>query len=186
MKGFAIAIAASVLLSGCWTKSPYDYAENWLIREDPARPFAIHSDLIYVQGDLYLDMKTLPAMSSYAKSEVGYGRFRGVARVFSPLIANEEDLEKALDWYFHYHHEKNRPFSFIGEGKGGAILKAYEEKNSDRLKKKGLIMSYYTETAKKGFVNDSMVREIRNAIIRTRYRAQWGREMPADMLKDHQ
>ena len=89
-----------------------------------------------------------------------------------------------MDWYFSHHHEKNRPFSFIGEGEGGAILKAYEEENSDWLKKKGLIKSYYTETAKKGFVNDSMVREIRNEIIRARYRAQWGREMPADMLKD--
>lgn len=184
MKGFAIAIAAAALLSGCWTKSPYDYVENWLIREDPARPFAIYSDLIYVQGDLYLDMKALPAMTSYAKSEVGHGRFNGVARVFSPMIANKEDLEDAMDWYFSHHHEKNRPFSFIGEGEGGAILKAYEEENSDWLKKKGLIKSYYTETAKKGFVNDSMVREIRNEIIRARYRAQWGREMPADMLKD--
>ena len=186
MKGFAIAIAAAALLAGCWTKSPYDYVENWLIREDPARPFAIYSDLIYVQGDLYLDMKTLPAMSSYAKSEVGHGRFKGVARVFSPLIANEEDLEDAMDWYFSHHHEKNRPFSFIGEGEGGALLKAYEEKNYDKLKKKGLMISFYTETSKKRFVNDSMVREIRHAIIRTRYRAQWGREMPADMLKDHQ
>ncbi len=186
MKGFAIAIAVAALLSGCWTKSPYDYVENWLIREDPARPFAIYSDLIYVQGDLYLDMKTLPAMSSYAKSEVGHGRFKGVARVFSPLIANEEDLEDAMDWYFRHHHEKNRPFSFIGEGEGGALLKAYEEKNYDKLKKKGLMISFYTETSKMRFVNDSMVREIRHAIIRTRYRAQWGREMPADMLKDHQ
>ena len=186
MRRCAIAIAAAALLAGCWTKSPYDYVENWLIREDPARPFAIHSDLIYVQSELYLDMKALPAMNSYAKSEVGYGRFKGVARVFSPLIANAEDLEKALDWYFSHHHEKNRPFVFIGEGAGGAILKAYEEENSDWLKKKGLVKSYYTDTARKGFVNDSMVREIRNEIIRARYRAQWEREMPADMLKDHE
>ena len=184
MKRFAIAVAAAALLSGCWTKSPYDYVENWLIREDPARPFAIYSDLIYVQGDLYLDMNSLSAMSAYAKSEVGRGRFRGVARVFAPLIANEEDLEKALDWYFSHHHEKDRPFSFIGEGAGGAILKAYEEKNSEWLKKKGLVMSFYTETNKKGFVNASMVREIRHAIIRARYRKVWGREMPDDMLKD--
>ena len=88
MRRCAIAIAAAALLAGCWTKSPYDYVENWLIREDPARPFAIHADLIYVQSELYLDMKALPAMHSYAKSEVGYGRFKGVARVFSPLIAN--------------------------------------------------------------------------------------------------
>jgi len=185
MKGSAIAIVASALLSGCFSvKSPYDYVENWLIREDPARTFAIHSDLIYVQGRLYVDMKELSEMSSYAKSEVGRGRFNGVARVFSPLIANDKDLEDALDWYFSHHHEKNRPFSFIGEGEGGALLKAYEEKNAEKLRKKGLIISYYTETSRKGFVNDSMVREIRRAITRARYRAQWRREMPEDMLKE--
>ena len=185
MMRFVLAVAAAALFSGCWwMKSPYDYVENWLIREDPVRPFAVYSDLIYVQGDLYLDMKALPAMSAYAKSEVGRGRFRGVARVFAPLIANEDDLEKALDWYFSHHHEKDRPFSFVGEGEGGAILKAYEEKNRDWLKKKGLVMSFYTETSQKGFVNKSMVREIRHAIIRARYRKVWGREMPDDMLKD--
>ena len=186
MKRLAILLAALALFAvGCFSfRSPYDYVENWLIREDPVRAFAINSDVIYLQGDLYVDMKALPAMSSYAKSEVGNGRFNGVARVFAPLIADENDLEAALDWYFRYHHEKNRPFSFIGEGKGGALLKAYEEKNVERLRNKGLVMSYYTETTRKGFVNDSMVREIRRAVIRARYRAQWGREMPEDMLKD--
>ena len=186
MRRLAITVAAALALAaGCFSsKSPYDYVENWLIREDPARAFAISSDLIYLQGDLYVDMKALPSMTSYAKAEVGNGRFRGVARVFAPLVANEEDLEDALDWYFRYHHTKNRPFSFIGEGAGGALLKAYEEKNEDWLKKNGLVMSYYTETTRKRFVNDSMVREIKRAVIRARYRAQWGRDMPEDMLKD--
>lgn len=186
MKRFAITLAASALFAaGCLSsRSPYDYVENWLIREDPARAFAINSDLIYVQSDLYVDMKALPSMSSYAKSEVGNGRFRGVARVFAPLIADENDLEAALDWYFRYHHEKNRPFSFIGEGAGGALLKSYEEKNGEWLRDKGLIISFYTDTAHKGFVNPSMVREIKHAVIRARYRAQWGRDMPEDMLKD--
>ena len=186
MKRFAIALAASAMFAaGCFTsRSPYDYVENWLIREDPVRAFAINSDVIYLHGDLYVDMKALPAMSSYTKSEVGNGRFRGVARVFAPLIASEDDLEAALDWYFRHHHERRRPFSFIGEGKGGALLKAYEEKNGDWLRKKGLVASYYTETTYKGFMNDSIVREIRRAVIRARYCAQWGREMPEDMLKD--
>ena len=186
MKKLAMSFAALALFAaGCFsTRSPYDYVENWLIREDPVRAFAVSSDVIYLHGDLYVDMRAIPSMVSYAKAEVGNGRFSGVARVFAPLVASEDDLEAALDWYFRYHHEDCRPFSFIGEGEGGALLKAYEEKNGERLRKKGLVASYYTDTTRKGFVNDSMVREIRCAVIRARYRAQWGREMPEGMLKD--
>ena len=55
---------------------------------------------------------------------------------------------------------------FIGEGEGGALLKAYEEENAERLKSKGLIMSFYTESSHEGFVSDGMVRMVREAVTR--------------------
>ena len=185
MNRLAIAIVAPALIAGCMSsKSPYDYAENWLMREGAVRTFTVGSDLIYIQDRLYLSMNDIPSMNSYAMSEVGNGRFRGIARVFSPLVSCEEDLEKALDWYFRHQHGGRRLFSFIGEGRGGALLKAYEEKNAEALKKKGLLVSYYSDEARSGFVTDAMAREIKNAVSRARYRAQWGREMPDGMLKD--
>lgn len=179
MKSISIAIAVAALFAGCMSrKSPYDCLENWLIREDPIRPFFVSADLIYVQGAIYVDMSGVPAMHTYAKDEVGKGRFNGIARVFSPLVASEEDLEQALKWYFDLHHSSRRMFVFVGEGAGGAMLKAYEQKHAEDLAEEGLVASFYTEESGKGFVTDAMVREIRNAIARARYRMQWGRDMP--------
>ena len=182
MKRTFLAIVA--LLAGCASKSPYQYMENWIIRDDAVRPFSVHADLIYLQHRLYNDMSSLPSMTAYARSEVGGKRFAGIARVFSPLVLDAGDLENALDWYFSCQHTKHRPFVFIGEGAGGALLKAYEAENADRLKDAGLVASFYSEETQGGFVTDAMVLEIRNAISCARYRNQWGREVPEGMFKD--
>jgi len=177
-------LAAGMLAAGCASApSPYQYLENWLIREDPVRRFTSHADLIYLQNDLYVDMQMLSAMNLHAKAEVGNGRFNGVARVFSPLVATREDLEMAFDWYFKHYHDEGWPFVFIGEGVGGALLCEYEANHAEELREKGLIASYYTDSSASGFVTDDMVNEIKDAIMRVRYRNQWGREMPEGMLK---
>ena len=182
MKTALIATAvAAALLAGC-RHSPYDYMENWLVREEAIRPFAVQSDVIYLQDSLYTNIATLAEMNAYANSEVGRGRFDGLARVFSPLVAGSDDLELALEWYFSNVHTGDRPFMFIGEGAGGALLKAYEEANAEDLARKGLVLSRYTENAHTGFVKDWMIRELRDALTRRRYRDQWRREMPRDMI----
>lgn len=175
-----LAALAGAFLAGC-SSSPYDYSENWLFREDATRPFAVPSDLIYVQGVLYTNVNALTKMNSYTQAEVGNGRFGGVSRVFAPLVANSDDLELALKWYFSHQHESGRPFVFIGEGKCGKLLKEYEERNAEDLRDKGLLLSFYTEASQTGFVTDKTVREVRRAIVRQHYREQWGRDMPADM-----
>ena len=176
------ALVALILLSGCHTMSPYDYVENWLIRDDPVRAFAIPSDLIYVQNDLYTKLANVSMMQDYAKMEVGYGKFSGLSRVFSPLVASSDDMEAALDWYFKYHHKKDRPFIFIGEGEGGRLLKAYEEENAKDLKKRGLVASFYTDAHRKGFVTPEMVEKIKAAVARARFKRTWGKDMPEEML----
>ena len=183
MKRLAATILAASALAGCTTSSPYDYVENWLIREDPVRTFVVPSDVFYVQGSLYSNVAHVPLMYSYAQTEVGRKRFSGIARVFSPLIANSDDLEKALDWYFKYHHVKGRPFSFIGEGEGGALLQAYEKEHEEKLKRLGLVASFYSDKARKGFVTQDTVREIKEAVAKARFRAVWGRDAPEGMLK---
>jgi len=183
MKRLAATILAASVLAGCFTSSPYDYVENWLIREDPVRTFVVPSDVFYVQNSLFSSVAHIPLMHSYAQTEVGNGRFSGVARVFAPLIANSEDLEKALDWYFKYHHDKGRPFSFIGEGEGGALLQAYEKEHEEKLKDMGLVASFYTDRAHKGFVTQDTVRQIKEAVAKARFRAVWGRDAPEGMLK---
>lgn len=178
-----LIVAAFVVLSGCQSMSPYDYLENWLIREDPVRTFVVPADLIYVQGDLYTKMSNVPMMFDYAKSEVGNDRFNGLARVFSPLVATPEDIDAAMEWYFKYHHKPGRTFFFIGEGEGGRMLKEYEQQNAKSLKKEGLELSFYTDEYRKGFVTDEMVHEIKSAIARARFRKAWDKGMPDGMLE---
>lgn len=164
-------------LCGC-ASSPYDKLENWLIRDDPIRPFTVQADVIYLQGHLYTKSADVLQLHAYANSEVGRERFKGVARVFSPLVANRDDLELAIKWYFKYHHEGHRSFAFIGEGECGRLLREYELDNAKSLRKKGLIASYYTDTADDQFVTDDMVREIKEAAARAHYHDVWNREMP--------
>ena len=184
MKKRLVYLSALLLVAGCLSKSPYEYLENWLIREDPVRMFAVPADVFYVQGDMYTKKSSVPMMTDYARMEVGNRKFHGLARVFAPLIASSEDLEAAIKWYFKYHHEGNRSFIFIGEGEGGRLLKEYEAKEAEDLKKKGLAASFYTDDYRKGFVSAEMVDKIKKAIERARFREVWGREMPEGMLSD--
>ena len=172
-------------LAGCFSHtSPYDYVENWLVREDPVRTFVIHADVIYVQSELYTKLADVQKMQDHVRLEVGKDKFGGIARVFSPLIASPEDMEAALKWYFRYHHKKDRSFIFIGEGEGGSLLQEYEQEHADELREKGLVASYYCDEHKRGFVTQEMVDEIREAVARARFRHIWGKDMPDGMLTD--
>ena len=175
------AALAAALLAGC--ASPYDYVDNWLIREDPVRPFAVHADVIYLQDALYTNVSSVATMLAYARDEVGRGRLSHVARVFSPLVASPGDLNLAMKWYLKHHHDGRRPFFFIGEGAGGALLREYESENIDDLRDDGFVAGYYSEKTGNGFVTNDMVREIQDAVVRVRYREHWGREMPEGMQK---
>ncbi len=176
-----LAALAVAFLAGCCS-SPYDHVENWLVREDATCSFAVPSDLIYVQGIPYTNVSEIAKINSYTRREVGNGRFGGVSRVFSPLVSSAEDLELALEWYFSHQHDGGRPFVFIGEGHCGALLKQYEEQNADDLRDNGLLVSFYTKMSHEGFVTKNTVHAVRDAIARRRYRDQWGRDMPSDML----
>ncbi len=181
LPGLMLAVASAGCLS---TKSPYDYAENWVIREDAVRPFMVNADIIYLQGDLYTNHTHVTAMQIYADSEVGNGRFAGIARVFSPFVACADDLDLAMEWYFKHHHEKGRCFAFIGEGEGGSLLRAYEEENHDDLVEKGLVATFYTPASNEGFVTKEMVAKIKAAVAAARYKSIWGRDIPSGMLDE--
>ncbi|MBO7686009.1 MAG: hypothetical protein J6V72_06490 [Kiritimatiellae bacterium] len=175
----------AIPLAGCLSHpSPYDYVENWLVREDPIRTFVIPADVIYVQSELYTRRADVQKMQDHVRLEVGQGKFSGLARVFSPLVASPEDMESALKWYFRYHHKKDRPFVFIGEGEGGTLLREYEEMNAEELKEKGLVASYYSDEHKRGFVTAEIIDEIREIVANARFRHVWGKDMPDGILPE--
>jgi len=184
MKNVFLFVLLAATLAGCWSCSPYNYAENWLICEGATRPFAAPADVFYVQGTLYNNVANVPMMYSHALAEVGKGRFKGVARVFAPLVATEEDVARAFGWYALRFHERKRPFFLIGEGEGGKLLKRYEQKNLEALQAMGLAGSFYTDVGHKGFVTSDMVKKIKSIIEHVRFRAIWKREMPEEMVHD--
>ncbi len=177
---FAALIAIPTVLVGCATRSPYDYMENWAIREDPVRPFVVNADVIYVQGTLYTNHKHLTELQLYADSEVGHGRFGGIARVFSPLVSCRADIDLALQWYFDHHYEDGRFLIFIGEGVGGSLLRDYHNAHHEELLKKGLVGAYYKDVGNMGFVDKELVKEIKAALTAARYKSIWGREILED------
>lgn len=182
MKSLIPILIVATFMSGC--TSPYDYMENWLVREDAVRPFAVPVDVIYVQDRLYDSMNALPEMQSIAMDAVGRGKFTGLARVFSPLVASEDDVEKAIGWYLNHHNSTGRPFALIGEGRGGALLKAYADENASWLEGKGLVTSFFAERPDRDFVSQDMIRTIKNRAAAVRYRRQWDKEMPEGMLEE--
>ncbi len=179
-----LPVLLAAALAGCKSHSPYRYADNWLIYEAATRPFAVPADVIYVQDALYHNIANGSLMFSYAQSEVGNGKFNGVARVFSPLIANEEDVAHAIKWYLMYFHQRKRPFFFIGEGEGGKLLKQYEQDHESSLKSFGLAGSFYSDVGHKGFVTTDMVKKIKSITEHVRFRATWKREMTEELVHE--
>ena len=187
MKNLIPLLFAALVVSGCRSsKSPYDYMENWLIREDAVRPFAIPVDVLYVQDRLYFRSESLPEMQTKAMDAVGREKFAGIARVFSPLVDCEEDIKKAVEWYIKHHNGTGRPFVLIGEGEGGELLKSYAEKNTAWLEKNGLVASFYSKLPDKDFISEGMIQTIKRRAATVRYRRQWDREMPANMIDEGQ
>ena len=179
-----LPVLLAAALAGCKSHSPYRYADNWLINEAAIRPFAVPADVFYVQGALYHNIANGSLMFSYAQSEVGNGKFNGVARVFSPLIANEGDVAQAMKWYLINFHQRKRPFFFIGEGVGGKLLKQYELDHESSLKTLGLAGSFYSDVGHKGFVTTDMVKKIKSITEHVRFRTTWKREMTEEMVHE--
>ena len=174
LAAFAAALAAA---GACRSyTSPYDYVENWLLREDPVLPSVIHCDVIYLAGEPYGGSEDIHDMYAHAAAAVGNGRFGGVARVFAPLVSRPEDLDAAIEWYLDKHHEKGRAFVFIGEGRAGALLRSCEEKRGGWLRARGLCGSFYSDETRMGFVTDEIVQQVRTLSAKARYRRIWGRD----------
>lgn len=178
-----LALAGTILAGCCTSKSPYDYLDNWLIREEAVRPFAVPTDIIYVQDRLYRATQEIPEMQTWARDAVGRGRFEGIARVFAPLVSCLDDVEMAVTWYVKHHNTTRRPFVLIGEGQGGELLKTFAEENREWLVEKGFVASFYSKTPDPHFVSDEMIRMIKIRSAGARYQREWGRVVPEGLLE---
>ena len=74
MKNVFLFVLFAATFAGCWSCSPYNYAENWLICEGATRPFVVPADVFYVK---------LHHFPSITKLKLMRWRFRSTPSTFT-------------------------------------------------------------------------------------------------------
>lgn len=121
---YRFLIAASVLtLFGCAMESPYDYGDNWLIRENDIPQFYSTFDLFYIGKAPSIYGESHDVQFNWAHTHTNDIFGRGV-RVFSPKLRqpDAENVAEALEYYLTHFHQTGHPFVLLGEGKAAELL----------------------------------------------------------------
>lgn len=140
----ATATAVALLCSaGCSTVSPYDYADNWLIRENDIPQFHATYDLFYLGEAPTGYGNTRRDCFNWAKTHTS-DTFGNRVRVFAPRISNP-DVKKtvaALQYYLDHFHQKNHPFILLAEGKFADLIYQAMRKVSGLSVENGFVAAY--------------------------------------------
>jgi hypothetical protein len=139
---FAAAFAL-LSFSGCSTVSPYDYADNWLIRENDIPQYYSQFDLFYIGKAPAGYGDTHDIQFNWTKTHTNDIFGRGV-RVFAPKIhtPNKENVAEALQYYMDTFHKDGHPFVLLAEGNAADLLYAAMRKVSGITVKNGFIAAY--------------------------------------------
>ena len=146
MKKMLLLFAAAFALfsfCGCSTVSPYDYADNWLIRENDIPQYYSKFDLFYIGKAPAGYGDTHDIQFNWTKTHTNDIFGRGV-RVFAPKIKTP-DVKKvagALQYYLDHFHKTGHPFVLLAEGKSADLLYAAMRKVSGMTVKNGFIAAY--------------------------------------------
>ena len=139
---FAAAFAV-FSFSGCSTVSPYDYADNWLIRENDIPQYYSKFDLFYIGKAPAGYGDTHDIQFNWTKTHTNDIFGRGV-RVFAPKIQTPDvqNVAGALQYYMDNFHQTGHPFVLLAEGKAADLLYAAMQKVSGMTVKNGFIAAY--------------------------------------------
>lgn len=177
----AVAAGASVLfgamaLAGCSSKpGPYSNVDNWLIRQNAVPPYFAEYDVFYAARDLYVPVDYPVALYDYTYAQT-VDKFGKKVRIFAPLLHDAADVETSVEHYLDHYHGGKRHFVFVGEGKGGELLKAFAAKNESSLRSKGFVEGWYSTNGAPGMVTAELVTEIGKAVKFAKYEQEWGRK----------
>ena len=137
------AVFALLCLCGCFSASPYDYADNWLIRENDIPQYYSRFDLFYIGKAPagYGDTHDIQFNWTHTHTNDIFGR--GV-RVFAPKIKTPDvdNVADALQYYMDSFHKSGHPFVLLAEGKAADLLYAAMQKVSGMTVKNGFIAAY--------------------------------------------
>lgn len=160
---------------GCVSRpDPYSFVDNWLIRQNAVPPYFAEYDVFYAARELYEPVDYPVDLYDYAYAQT-VEMFGKKVRIFAPLIHDAGDVEAAVEHYLGHYHRGKRHFVFLGEGKGGELLKAYAEENAGALKRRGMVAGWYSPGSE-GMVTSNLVEEVGRAVKFARYEQEWGRE----------
>ena len=137
-----VAVAAVLLAGGCAT-SPYEYGDNWVIRENDIPQFYSKFDLFYIGKAPASYGDTREVQFNWTKTHTNDVFGRGV-RVFAPKINKSEvdNVRAALEFYLDNFHKNGHPFVLLAEGKEADILYQAMQKTSGLTVKNGFIAAY--------------------------------------------
>ena len=153
MKKYLSIFSAAVtflLFCGCSSISPYDYADNWLIRENDIPQYYSQFDLFYIGKAPAGYGDTHEIQFNWTKTHTNDIFGRGV-RVFAPKInvPTAENLSAALKYYLDNFHQAGHPFVLLAEGKAADLLYAAMQKTDGLTTTNGFIAAYLPDMAPK-------------------------------------
>ena len=138
-----IAFAGILLIGGCSSVSPYEYGNNWLIRENDIPQYYSKFDLFYIGKAPAGYGDTHDIQFNWTKTHTNDIFGRGV-RVFAPEIRKPdvENVAAALEFYLKNFHVPGHPFVLLAEGKAADLLYAAMKKTRGITVKNGFIAAY--------------------------------------------
>ncbi len=145
-KLFYSVVVAGICLavfSGCSSASPYDFGDNWLIRENDMPRFFSKFDLFYI-GKAPADYgDTHDIQFNWTKTHTN-DIFGKNVRVFAPDIRklNVENVTAALEYYLENFHAPGHPFVLLAEGHAADLLYSAMKQVDGLTVENGFIAAY--------------------------------------------
>ena len=131
------------VFSGCSSVSPYDFGDNWLIRENDMPRFFSKFDLFYI-GKAPADYgDTHDIQFNWTKTHTN-DIFGKNVRVFAPDIRklNVENVTAALEYYLENFHAPGHPFVLLAEGHAADLLYSAMKQVDGLTVENGFIAAY--------------------------------------------
>ena len=138
-----LALIGALLISGCSSVSPYEYGNNWLIRENDIPQYYSKFDLFYIGKAPAGYGDTHDIQFNWTKTHTNDIFGKGV-RVFAPEIKTPtvENVQEALEFYLDNFHKSGHPFILLAEGKAADLLYQVMKKTSGLTVENGFIAAY--------------------------------------------
>ena len=139
----AAAVIGILTFTGCSTVSPYDFGDNWLIRENDIPQYFSKFDLFYVGKAPAAYGDTHDIQFNWNKTHTNDIFGIGV-RVFAPEIQTPDikNVTAALEYYLEHFHAPGHPFVLLAEGRAADLLYAAMKKVDGLTVENGFIAAY--------------------------------------------